>query len=337
MPFDIPELKALTDEQQELLLDIGQMILDVIGIFEPTPFADSTSAIISIYRGQWVNAGLSGLSLVPYLGDAAKFGKFSKYLETVNKAIAAASKDSRFEKILRPVFEKLYSALDRIPLSIVPEGARHSLEKLREKVVQFLPGVVKTNARLEKLTDEMLRLIFGSSKNVGRLPRENVRTIVQFFERHNVAHGNLDKWRELIQGIDLHALKPVSVEKFQRGDIVVQYAQKVKPKIGAEAEYMIGQWMVKVQGAPAATQLGLSSEGRARVLYRVRREVEVLKSKAAAAADHWTEAGLKPHSAIVREKVNGQYVYSMEKALQVGGGGEQYFMPQAWLFLDKVP
>jgi hypothetical protein len=57
VPFDIPELEALTEEQQELLLDIGQMIMNVVGIFEPPPFADSTGAIISIYRGQWVWCG----------------------------------------------------------------------------------------------------------------------------------------------------------------------------------------------------------------------------------------------------------------------------------------
>lgn len=336
MPFDIPELKALSEEQQELLLDIGQMILDVIGIFEPTPFADSTSATISIYRGQWVNAGLSGISVVPYLGDSVKFSKFSKYLETVNKAVAVASKDIRFEKVLRPVFGKLYSALDRIPMHMVPWGMRRTLEELREKTGQFLPGVIKTNARLEKLTDEMLRLIFGSSKNVGHLPRQNVQTIVKFFDRHNVAKGNLEKWRELIKGIDLHAIEPVSIETFQRGDVVAQYVQKAVarkgPSAGTHSEYEIGQWIVKVQGAVSANQLGVSGAGRTHKLYRVRREIEVLKSKAAGAADHWTRSGPKPHTAVVKE--NGQYV--MKDALQVAGKGDQYFMPEAWLYLDEV-
>ncbi|HQR05722.1 MAG TPA: hypothetical protein PLN21_02815 [Gemmatales bacterium] len=102
-----------------------------LGFIEPTPFVDSTNAIISIYRGQWINAGLSGLSIFPYLGDTVKFGKFSKYLETVKKAVAAANKDTHFEKILRPVFDKLYSALDRIPMHIVPPGIRRTLEELR--------------------------------------------------------------------------------------------------------------------------------------------------------------------------------------------------------------
>jgi hypothetical protein len=221
-------------------------------------------------------------------------------------------------------------------MHIVPRGVRHTLEELREQTGHFLPAVIKTNARLEKLTDEMLRLVFGSSKNVGFLPRENVKTIVKFFDRYNVAKGNLEKWRELIKGIDLHAIEPVSIEIFQRGDVVAQYVQKAiarkGPSAGTDAEYEIGQWMVKVQGAVSTNQLGVSEAGRTHKLYRVRREVEVMKSKAAGAADHWTRSGPKPHTAVVKE--NGQYV--MKDAIQVAGRGDQYFMPEAWLYLDEV-
>lgn len=40
----------LSQEEKDLLLDVGQLALDLIGIVEPTPFADSASAVISISR-----------------------------------------------------------------------------------------------------------------------------------------------------------------------------------------------------------------------------------------------------------------------------------------------
>ena len=62
----------------------------------------------------------------------------------------------------------------------------------------------------------------------------------------------------------------------------------------------------------------------------VLRPVEALKSKAAGAADHWTTRGAKPHTAILVE--HGQRV--IKAAEQVAGGGEQFFLPEAWKYLE---
>src|SRR6056297_2020620 len=70
---------GLTPEQEEVALDIAQLTLDLVGIFEPTPFADGTNALISIGRGDWMGGGLSGLGIIPYLGDLAKAGKLPGY------------------------------------------------------------------------------------------------------------------------------------------------------------------------------------------------------------------------------------------------------------------
>ena len=48
------------------------------------------------------------------------------------------------------------------------------------------------------------------------------------------------------------------------------------------------------------------------------------------AADHWTTSGAKPHTAIVAE--HGHRV--MKAAEQVAGGGEQFFLPEAWKYLQ---
>ena len=50
--------------------------LDIIGIFDPTPAADGINAIIYVIEGSWNNAAISAVAIVPYLGDAAKAGKY---------------------------------------------------------------------------------------------------------------------------------------------------------------------------------------------------------------------------------------------------------------------
>ena len=50
---DINGWDSFTEDEKEVLLDLGQLALDIIGIVEPTPFADSANAVISIARGDW--------------------------------------------------------------------------------------------------------------------------------------------------------------------------------------------------------------------------------------------------------------------------------------------
>lgn len=65
-----------------LSLDLGQMALDVVGIFEPTPVADLTNAGISLLRGDLLGAGISAAGTIPYVGDAAKLGKLGHWAKT---------------------------------------------------------------------------------------------------------------------------------------------------------------------------------------------------------------------------------------------------------------
>ncbi len=58
------------------LLETIHLVLDIIGAFEPTPFADSANAIIYLIEGDFNYAGISALGIIPYLGDAAKVGKY---------------------------------------------------------------------------------------------------------------------------------------------------------------------------------------------------------------------------------------------------------------------
>ena len=69
--------------------DWAQGVLDAGGIVEPTPFCDLGSSIISMFRGNWGDAGWSLLGVVPYVGDLGKAGKYgSKALKYSDEAAA---------------------------------------------------------------------------------------------------------------------------------------------------------------------------------------------------------------------------------------------------------
>lgn len=326
---DISDLQALTTEQRAILLDVGQFTLDVIGIVEPTPFADLTNGVVSLFRSDWLGAGLSVAGVLPYVGDLAKLGKIPKYLAKVECAIQIAKSDTRFAMLLRPVLEKLLWTLDWVPLDRVPQGVRNALAQLQTTIIDFHPGSQRGLTRLGRLREDMLQRVFGSTRNVGWQQRVNVRTAVEFFDKYNVSDGNPAEWAKLLKGIDLHAAKDeIRVVKFPAGELVAQYVE-----LSREKNRQVGQWLVKAQGAVSHRNLGLSGAGRDPKVYRVRSEVEVLESRAASAADHWTKAGPKPHTAVIFEQ--GQWV--IKDALQVSGGGTQFFLPRAREFLEEVP
>ena len=326
--MDIDGWDDFSSEEQELLLDMGQLALDLIGIVEPTPFADTTNAIVSITRGDWWGSLLSGVGVIPYIGDLAKFGKIPKYTRSLEKAIRIARTNARFAGPMKKLASRIMAAIRKLPIDKLPDSARRSIDDLYRKLEEFLPGPGIRLRRLDRLTDETLRHVFGSTKNIGLLPRKNVRTIVEFFEKHQVGGSQPAQWAELIKGIDLHAVDPVKVVPVRQGEVFAQYVELARP-----ADRRIGQWMVRQRGAVSHRNIGLSSAGRERKLFRLKKGAEMLQSKAAAAADHWTIKGAKPHSAVTRGD-NGQRM--LKSAEQVSGGGEQYFLPRAWEFLEPV-
>ena len=115
-----------------LALDLTQIGLDIAGIFDPTPISDGANALISLGRGDWLGAGLSAISMVPYLGDAAKMGKLGKYAQTVAKAIDAARANPALRQALAPAVQGIADAIAKLPLDKLPQGARRQLTTLKE-------------------------------------------------------------------------------------------------------------------------------------------------------------------------------------------------------------
>ena len=89
----------------ELALDITQMGLDIVGIFDPTPISDGASGLISLARGDFLGAGISALSMVPYVGDAAKVGKLGDFAQTLAKAVDAAKSSPEVAKAIAPAMD----------------------------------------------------------------------------------------------------------------------------------------------------------------------------------------------------------------------------------------
>lgn len=325
--IDIEGWDSFSDEEKEVLLDLGQLALDIIGIVEPTPFADSANAVISMTRGDWWGSLLSAAGVIPYIGDVAKLGKIRKYIRSFDKAVTLAQRSARFAKPVKAVAERILAAINRIPFDKLPDTARRMFQQLRQKLSDFLGGGGLRMTRLDRLTDETLRRVFGSTRNVGMLPRRNVRTIIAFFEKYKVGNGNPAEWAELIKGIDLHAVDAVKVVPMKPGQVFAQYVELSRP-----VDRRVGQWMVKAQGAVSDRNIGLAGHNRERQLFRLKEGVEMLQSKAAGAADHWTMGGPKPHKAFPIE--NGARV--MKNAEHVAGGGQQFFLPGAWKYLEPA-
>ncbi|MCB1019629.1 MAG: DNA/RNA non-specific endonuclease [Acidobacteria bacterium] len=120
-----------SSELAEVALDLTQLCLDLAGIADPTPISDGSSALISLGRGRWFDAIISGVSMLPYVGDLAKAGKLPRYVKTVEKAIQLAEKSKDAARLLAPVIARLDEALRLMPN--VP-----SLQPLRQAVRRFL-------------------------------------------------------------------------------------------------------------------------------------------------------------------------------------------------------
>ncbi len=87
-------VESLEQEAQalnaELALEMTKSAADVAGLLDPTPTSDAISGAISLQQGEYFDAFLSGLSMIPYLGDAV--AKPIKGLRLTKKILAIKEK-----------------------------------------------------------------------------------------------------------------------------------------------------------------------------------------------------------------------------------------------------
>jgi hypothetical protein len=137
---------GLTDAQKELGLDLTQMGLDVAGLFDPTPISDGANGVISLLRGDWLGAGISAVSMIPYLGDAAKLGKLGTWGKTVMNAVEIAKTDSACAKAVGPALGKISDAIGAAPKALLdrlPQSARETLAGMKRQIDGLSPGAAK--------------------------------------------------------------------------------------------------------------------------------------------------------------------------------------------------
>ncbi|MGD8594314.1 MAG: DUF6531 domain-containing protein, partial [Gammaproteobacteria bacterium] len=133
--------KELEDLKSEVVLDMSQLVLDITGIFDPTPVSDGSNALISLARGNWFDAAISAVSIIPYIGDVAKTAKLPRYLESVRKAVKVSHMDPQWASTLRELFFKLKKTLDDIyeaGADKLPDSAAKYLKEIREEINEFL-------------------------------------------------------------------------------------------------------------------------------------------------------------------------------------------------------
>lgn len=88
---------------------------DLAGIVDPTPVSDSISMGMSVAEGDWVGAFLSGVSYIPYIGDAvAKPVKILRATKTIAaiemKAAALAKQINHFKSAAYKIAQRKMAA-----------------------------------------------------------------------------------------------------------------------------------------------------------------------------------------------------------------------------------
>ena len=139
--------RGVSKADRDALLDMTQMGLDIIGIFDPTPVSDGVNGAISLARGDWLGAGISAVSMVPYVGDLAKAGKIGKWAQTVANGaelVARYGADSVVGRQAMAAIAKIGGAIDAIPgavLDKLPASTRAQLEVTKATVDDALARV----------------------------------------------------------------------------------------------------------------------------------------------------------------------------------------------------
>lgn len=132
-------------------LNLYQMFFDLTSIVDPTPISPAAGLAFSIARRDWVGSLLSGASLIPFVGEIARFGKLAKIIKTLEESIELASKSEKAAELLKPAMQNLSQILDMLPTSAGPEVAR-----LRQMVDEFLRknGLAKIATELPDISKQ---------------------------------------------------------------------------------------------------------------------------------------------------------------------------------------
>jgi hypothetical protein len=138
---DLPsEAAKAPPTDAELILDITQMSLDIVGIFDQTGASDAANGLISLGRSDWTGAALSGLALVPIIGALAVAGKLGRWGDTIVAVANKAAADPVFRATVEPALRRIQSGLDMAgdQIAKLSTGARETVATIRAKLDEVL-------------------------------------------------------------------------------------------------------------------------------------------------------------------------------------------------------
>ena len=183
--------KELEAVEAEIRLEQVKMAADVAGIVDPTPTSDAISGGIAIKQGEWGDAGLSALAMIPYLGDLTKGIKAAKLSAKMAKLLErAAELKSRLHKLMRagdeakvarevppklpgkfpenaPSARALCPDAEKIVDKIGPGVKNHPLRKAYEEEVAGLGGQARSMLQAGKLEQEVAMAMTEARRGLG--------------------------------------------------------------------------------------------------------------------------------------------------------------------------
>jgi hypothetical protein len=212
--------------QKELAFELGQTAIDVAGIIDPTPISDSISAMMSLYKGDYVGAALSTVSIVPYIGDA-----LGKPIKEAHNAQKIAQLERKIEGLVKQLKE------------LAPERVEKAAENLTEAVakgrVTLIEKIEKGHSLLRhgpQLTDNQLikRLEEGVAPDgkieIGKVPRGSTRfsSDTDWLQIREKASEQITKRAPFHGGVDLtKPPAPGSQEAFKGTSRIIEFDRPI--------------------------------------------------------------------------------------------------------------
>jgi len=164
---------ALAKANKELAFELAQTAADIAGIVDPTPISDGISAAMSLAKGDYFGAGLSIVSMIPYLGD------------TIGKPIKAARNGKKILKLRKEIAELIQIIEKRSP------AGRKASAKTKDAVAQEIKQVLKPTLGNTPKNKGKIKLLtqFSEStidKAVDLVVKDGNKLIHLFPSKHNL-------------------------------------------------------------------------------------------------------------------------------------------------------
>jgi hypothetical protein len=219
--------RELAQANQELGLDLAQAALDVAGIVDPTPVSDLVNGAISLGRGDLLGAGLSLISVVPYVGDAlaktTKGARLAKKISALRNKIAGLLAQIKRLKAVKAIPTGGLSTKIRHEISkkASERAALQACPRAKESILRsdtFKPvGLGNRRAKLLRQKGIGQRALSRMKKAKPIEPGENVKQYERNMDRYVLRHLKTfaDEPIELLlqPGEKLYKLVPTGTKK----------------------------------------------------------------------------------------------------------------------------